>query len=334
MTPQTITFDSAGTTCEAWHFVAEHDGLATAAGRPVVVMGNGLGGTKDSGLEPFARAFAAAGLDVVAFDYRGFGGSAGEPRQRVSLDGQLVDFQAAMQAAAGVPGVDGSRLVLWGISLAGGHVLRAAADRSDVAAVVALVPMVDGLAAAVHATATHTPGQLLRSTFRGIRGRMASKAGRAPVMMPIVARPGEIGALTLPGALEDYLSIAGPTWRNEIFADVTLELGTRKPTAAAAKILAPLLVQIADFDQSAPPQASARAAFKGKAEVRHYPCDHFDAFPGKPFHDSARDHAVAFLTRHLTPAPSSVEKVAPSLVEEVAQQPSRDQTPEVEAADA
>ena len=60
-------------------------------------------------------------------------------------------------------------------------------------------------------------------------------------------------------------------------------------------------MQIADFDQSAPPQASARAAFKGKAEVRHYPCDHFDAFPGKPFHDAARDHAVAFLTRHLTP---------------------------------
>jgi pimeloyl-ACP methyl ester carboxylesterase len=304
---ETITFDAAGTACEAWHFVAEHDGLATAAGRPVVVMAHGLGGTKDSGLEPFARAFAAAGLDVVLFDYRGFGGSAGEPRQVVSLDAQLADYQAAMQAAAGLPGVDGSRLVLWGVSLAGGHVLRAAADRPDVAAVVALVPMVDGLAAARHATATHSAGELLRATARGIRGRVVSKAGRAPVMMPIVAPPGEVGAMTLPGALEDYLLIAGPTWRNEIAADVTLELGTRKPTAAASKIAAPLLVQIADFDQSAPPRASARAAFKGKAEVRHYPCDHFDAFPGKPWHDAARDHAVAFLTRHLTPAKATAD---------------------------
>ena len=47
------------------------------AGRPVVVMAHGLGGTKDSGLEPFAEALAAAGLDVLAFDYRGFGASSG-----------------------------------------------------------------------------------------------------------------------------------------------------------------------------------------------------------------------------------------------------------------
>ncbi|WP_211318804.1 alpha/beta hydrolase [Nocardioides silvaticus] len=296
---ETVTFDAAGTTCEAWHFAAEHDGLASEVGRPVVVMAHGLGGTKDSGLEPFARAFAAAGLEVLLFDYRGFGGSGGEPRQVVSLDGQLEDYEAALQAAADLPGVDPSRLVLWGISLAGGHVLRAAADRDDIAAVVSVVPMVDGLAAALHATASHTPGELLRSTARGIRGRLVSRSGRAPVMMPVVARPGEVGALTLPGALEDYLSIAGPTWRNEIAAEVTLELGTRKPAAAAARVDAPLLVQIADFDQSAPPQAAAKAAFKGRAEVRHYPCDHFDLFPGKPWHDAARDHAVAFLVRHL-----------------------------------
>jgi len=302
MTRETLAFASEGTRCEAWHYVAEHDGLATAAGRPVVVMAHGLGGTKDSGLEPFALAFAEAGLDVLAFDYRGFGGSAGEPRQVVSLDAQVADYRAAMRAAAALPGVDGSRIVLWGVSLAGGHVLRAAADRTDVAAVVSLVPMVDGLAAAAHATATHRPGQLLRATARGIRGRVSSRIGAAPLMMPIVARPGEVGALTLPGALEDYLSIAGPTWRNEIAADVTLELGTRKPRAAAARIGCPLLVQIADFDQSAPPQATAKAAFRGRAEVRHYPGNHFDVFPGKPWHDAARDHAVSFLTRHLARA--------------------------------
>ncbi len=306
-TRQTLTFDSAGTTCEAWHFPAAHDGLATEAGRPVVVMAHGLGGTKDSGLEPFAEAFAAAGLDVLLFDYRGFGASGGEPRQVVSLDGQLEDYRAAMRAAAGLPGVDRSRLVLWGVSLAGGHVLRAAADPlpdAVVAAVVSLVPMVDGLAAARHALATHSAGELLKATALGIRGRIGSRvgsrrAGRAPLMMPLVARPGEVGALTLPGALEDYLSIAGPTWRNEVAADVSLELGTRKPAAAAARITAPLLVQIADFDASAPPYAAAKAAFRGKAEVRHYPCDHFDVFPGKPFHDAAVKHAVRFLTRHL-----------------------------------
>lgn len=326
MNRQILTFDSSGTSCEAWHFTAEHDGLATATGRPVVVMAHGLGGTKDSGLEPFARAFAGAGLDVLLFDYRGFGGSAGEPRQVVSLDGQLADYRSAMRAAAALPGVDPNRIVLWGISLAGGHVLRAAADRPDVAAVVAVVPMVDGLAAAKHALASHSPADMLKATVRGIRGRASSAAGREPVMIPIVARPGEKGALTLPGALEDYRSIAGPTWRNEIRADVTLELGTRKPTAAAAKIKAPLLVQIEDFDASAPPYAAAKAAFKGKAEVRHYPGDHFDVFPGKPHHEAAVKHAVSFLTRHLTPTqlPLVAAPTTP-LAEEVAQQPSRSQ---------
>jgi len=36
------------------------------------------------------------------------------------------------------------------------------------------------------------------------------------------------------------------------------------------------------------------------AEIRHYPCDHFDLFPGKPWHDAAVHHATRFLARRLT----------------------------------
>jgi fermentation-respiration switch protein FrsA (DUF1100 family) len=303
-TPSTITFDSGEASCEGSLFAAVDDRLAGPAGRPVVVLAHGLGGTRDSGLEPF--------------DYRGFGTSAGAPRQRVCLDAQLEDYLAAMRAAAALPGVDPNRLVLWGVSLAGGHVLRAAADRSDVAAVISVVPMVDGLAAGLHAVSSHTPTELLRATGRGVRGRVASRMGRAPVTIPIVARPGEPGAMTLAGALEDYLSIAGPSWVNEIHADVTLELGTRKPAQAASRISAPLLVQIADFDLSAPPHASAKAAFKGRAEVRHYPGDHFDLFAGKPHHDAAVRHAVSFLQRHLGPGSqtSSAGLPQPSVIRE------------------
>ncbi len=109
--PATVRFTSAGVRCSAWFFEATSDALATGAGRPAVVMGHGLAGTKDSGLEPFARAFAAAGLDVLAFDYRGFGESDGTPRQRVRLVDQVADFHAAVDAAARLPGVDraGSR---------------------------------------------------------------------------------------------------------------------------------------------------------------------------------------------------------------------------------
>lgn len=299
-----VEFASAGTRCVGQHFPASNDAFATNAGRPVVVLGHGLAGTVDSGLEPFARAFAAAGLDAFAFDYRGFGNSEGTPRQRVRLADQVADFHAAVEAAKKLPGVDPRRVVLWGVSLAGGHVLQVAAERSDIAAVVAVVPMVDGLAAARHALASHSPGQLLRSTGLGIRSRVRDRAGRAAVMMPVVARPDEAGALTLSGAYEDYLAIAGPSWRNEIQADVGLELGSRAPLKASQRISAPVLVQIADFDRSAPPQAAQKAAVAARAEVRHYPGDHFDLFEGKPWHEPATAHAVSFLRRKVASSAS------------------------------
>jgi len=166
MSHDPITFISGSTPCEAWHFPAANDSLTTAAGRPVVVMAHGLGGTKDSGLESFAEGLTAAGVDVFAFDYRGFGASGGEPRQVVSLAGQLEDYRAAMSAAAALPGVDAQRLVLWGVSLSGGTVLAAAAGRPDVAAVIALTPLVDGIAAARHAMSSHKPGVMARSAAR------------------------------------------------------------------------------------------------------------------------------------------------------------------------
>ena len=247
-----VGFASHGVECSGWHFTAASDALETPAGRPVVVMAHGLAGTMDSGLAPFAEALASAGLDVLAFDYRGFGASQGSPRQTVSMTGQLEDYRAAMAAAARLPGVDPQRLVLWGVSLSGGHVFEAAAGRDDVAAVVALTPLVDGLAAGRHALASHTKTEILRSTVVGVRSRTASAVGRSAVTMPVVGRPGELAALTLDGCYEDYLAIAGPSWRNEIDASVGLELGGHRPAKQAKRLTCPVFVQIADFDRSAP----------------------------------------------------------------------------------
>jgi uncharacterized protein len=85
MTYTDIEFTSQGLRCSAWHFRAESDRLTDEGGRPLVAMAHGVGGTKDSGLAPFAERFAAAGAEVFAFDYRGFGASEGAPRQSISL---------------------------------------------------------------------------------------------------------------------------------------------------------------------------------------------------------------------------------------------------------
>ena len=296
MTPTDVTFQSGDAHCHGWHFAAADDALAGSGGRPVAVMAHGLGGTKDSGLAPFAEGLAAAGLDVLAFDYRGFGASGGEPRQTVSMARQVDDYRAAMAAAKLFPGVDPDRLVLWGVSLAGGHVLEAGAGRDDVAAVVSLTPLVSGAAAGRLALAHHKPSSILRSTLKGLRSRVGS-----PVMVPIVGRPGDVAALTLDGCYEAYTALAGPTWRNEVDAAVGLELGGLKPGRFAKQLTCPLFVQIADFDRSAPPYAAAKAAFQGRAQVRHYPGDHFDVWPGASCFEAVLAHQVAFLRRVFSP---------------------------------
>lgn len=298
----TVRFDSGGTTCVGQFFPAA--GNQDTA--PVVVLGHGFGGTVDSGLIPFAERLSAAGIAAFAFDYRYFGASGGQPRQRISMKDQVADFRAACAVAAGQPGVDPQRVVAWGVSLGGGHVFEVAATMG-VAAAIALTPLVSGPAAALAALPHHRPSTLLRSTATGWRSALAQRLGREPATIPLVGRPGELATLTAEGYYEAYTAMAGPTWRNEIDAQVGVQLGGYRPAAKHAEAIScPMLVQIADFDRGAPPQAAAKAAFAAHAEVRHYPCDHFDVFPGGQWFDHVADHQIAFLTRHLLGATATV----------------------------
>ncbi|MEE2031351.1 alpha/beta hydrolase [Rhodococcus chondri] len=310
-----LTFRSGADEIDAWHFPAVGAAFTVDGRAPVVVMAHGLGGTKDSGLGPFAAQLSDAGLHVLAFDYRGFGASGGNPRQTVDPHRQIADYCAAVADARRLDGTDPDRVVLWGVSLSGGHVFAAAAGDSGVAAVVALTPLVDGIAAGALAVRQYPTASLLRSAATGVRSRLGTLAGQPAVTIPIVGRPGDTAALSLAGYYDDYLALAGPTWRNEIDARIALTLGSYRPGKYASHVSCPVLVQIADFDRSAPPHAAAQAAFRARAEVRHYPCDHFDVWPGKDWFGPAVDHQIAFLARHLvsTPQPRSGPGIAPPL---------------------
>lgn len=296
MTFSEVYFDSAGTRCSGWHFTG-----AGPSGRPVVVMGHGFGGTKDSGLQPFAENFVTAGLDVLAFDYRGFGSSEGQPRQQISIERQIADYRAATTAAKGFDGVDPNRIVLWGSSLSGGHVIRVGAGRDDVVAVIAMTPLTNSLATGRAVMAQYSVLGALRSTANGVRSRIATARGGAPVTMPLVSAPGGPGALALDGAYDSYVSMSGPTWRNEVDASVGLELAKIKTRAAAKALRGKLLVQIADFDRYVPADAVARTAEHGRGQVHRYPCDHFDVWPGHDWFEKASGDQVRFLQRALGP---------------------------------
>lgn len=93
-------------------------------------MAHGLGGVRQMRLDTFAERFSAAGYRCLVFDYRHFGASAGEPRQLLSVRRQLEDWRCAIAYARQLDGVDPERIILWGTSFSGGHVIRIASRDS------------------------------------------------------------------------------------------------------------------------------------------------------------------------------------------------------------
>lgn len=310
-----ISFQSAGVRCAGVHLRGEGDAFATDdAGRPCVVMAHGFAATMDSGLMPFAERFAQAGLDAVVFDYRHFGASDGEPRQLLSIRRQLDDYAAAIAFARTLAQVDPARIVVWGSSFSGGHVVPVAVADGTVAAVISQVPSMDGVATMLNALRKTGPAGMAKLSALALRDLAASLRGRETVMAQAVAAPGGVAFMTTPDSEPGMRAVAGSTWRNEVAARIALTLGTYRPGLQADRLPCPMLVQIADRDSVAPAQAAQDAAWRatGRAEVRTYPIGHFDIYAGAPFERAIADQ-LHFLRRHLGARAGDRQSVGASL---------------------
>lgn len=103
---------------------------ATGRARATVIVFNGNAGNR-SYRAPLAAALSKAGLSVLLFDYRGFGGNAGSP----SEEGLLQDARAARQYVAGRADVDSTRIVYFGESLGTGVAIALALEHLPAAMV-------------------------------------------------------------------------------------------------------------------------------------------------------------------------------------------------------
>jgi hypothetical protein len=99
---------------------------------------------KEMTVSQYATACAENGIVSLAFDYRGFGASDGEPRQHIDPWGQIEDIQTSLSFLETRPEVDPNRLGVWGISWGGSHALIAAAIDPRVMCVISVVPVTDG----------------------------------------------------------------------------------------------------------------------------------------------------------------------------------------------
>ena len=295
-----ITFTSGSDHCSAWHLTAASDAFAGPGGRPCAVMAPGFGGTRDSSLLGYAEGFAAAGIDVLLFDYRGFGASGGSPRQLVSVRRQRQDYHAAVAAARQLPGVDPERIVVWGVSYAGGHVIVVAARDNRVAATISVTPAMDGIPVLIQLARNGGPAHLVRAAGNGLRDAARALTGRAPHLVPMVGEPGSNAIIAKAGGEEAYTAIAGPSWRNELCARTALEAGLNRPIRFASRVSCPLLVQVGTSDSICPPQAGRRAVPKAgaRAELREYPVDHVDVYVGA-WQERALADQLDFLRRYL-----------------------------------
>ncbi|MEG9225524.1 alpha/beta hydrolase [Aeromicrobium sp. Sec7.5] len=310
---QDLTFSSDGVRCAAWHFVARVPADDGSRGRPCVVMAHGFGGTRDTGLLGYAEGLAAAGLDVLLFDYRGFGASGGEPRQLVSYRRQRADYHAAIAAARRLVGVDPDRIILWGTSYSGGHVLPVAVQDRRVAAAISLTPAMDGRAALLAIARHGGVRRLAPLLVHGLRDVARALTSRQPHYLPVVGEPGSVAIITAPGAVAGYTAVAGPTWRNLVGARAALTVAFSRPLRQARRARFPLLVQVGENDAVAPPAAAVEVVRRaaGTAELLSYPVDHFDVYDG-PWQQQALCDQITFLDRHLGRSSSPRERTVHS----------------------
>jgi len=139
MRREDIAFNSQGTEIRGHLYRPDGPGP-----HPTVVMAGGWCYVKELVQPEYARVFAAAGVAALVFDYRGFGESAGEPRQHVDPWAQIEDYRNAISWVETRPDLDSGRIGIWGISYSGGHVLIVAATDPRVRCVVSNIPVVDG----------------------------------------------------------------------------------------------------------------------------------------------------------------------------------------------
>jgi uncharacterized protein len=290
-----VSFTSGDATCAAWLYLPE--GVTSP---PVVILGHGLGATREMRLDAFAERFAAAGIAAFAFTYRHFGDSGGQPRQLLSIKRQLADWDAAIAHVKGRDDVDGDRLAVWGSSFGGGHAITVASRHPELRAAVSQCPFTDGLASA-RVLGPRASLKLLPFVARDLAARAR---GADPVTLPLAGPPGSIALMNAPDALPGYEALVPPgtTFVNAAAARVVPTITAYRPGRAAKNVAMPILFCVSNHDTVTPPEQTLRYARTAPhGEIKTYDAGHFAFYLGEPFEELVADQ-TEFLTRHLAPA--------------------------------
>lgn len=298
MTPQTSSshFLSNGIRCAATLHLPEGSGPF-----PAILMVHGWGGVQDALTVPFYAPFNEVGFAVMTFDYAGWGQSEGAPRNVINPWHRERDVENALQHLCSQTQVDPRRIVLWGTSFGGGHVVKTAARHPELLGAIAQVPMLDGRAA-VKAV---PPLRLVRF---GLSALNDLRPGRKdPVYIPVVAEQGEWASMDRDGAAKamqmgmQALTERGGTdaghYDNRVAARSLLTMGLYRPFKSLKDVKIPLLIVGATRDTVAPfVEERIRALGNPKIQMKTLDANHFEPY-FEPALSLNLGYQLAFLKR-------------------------------------
>jgi pimeloyl-ACP methyl ester carboxylesterase len=288
-----VSFVSGGVACAAWHYPGTNGGC--------VVMTGGFAVTKEPGTDRFAERFNAAGFSVLAFDYRNFGESAGQPRQVARIPGQLDDWRAAIAYAGTLPGVE--RVAIWAFSLPGGYIVQLASEDLGISAAIAQSPNLDGPTVTRKASRYQTPAAALRLVGRAILDHLGALVGRKPRLVALAGPPGTVALLNTPDAQQTDEALDPHNryrdWQQALAARSVFPATLYRPIKYAPNVRCPLLYVVCEDDQSALAAPALKAAAKTPdATVLEVPGGHYAPFLDA--HEQVVEAELDFLSRHLS----------------------------------
>jgi dienelactone hydrolase len=288
--------DGFGDEIEAWVYRPKAEGA-----RPAVVMAHGLAAVKAGGLASFAERFCKEGFTAVAFDYRQWGGSSGEPRDVTSVPRQRRDYRTVIDWAVADPGIDETQIFVWGTSFSGLHAVELAATDGRLRGAICQNPLVDGFAGMTMAP----PTRALRLLAVGVLDRLGALIGRPPRYITAGVAPGEFGVVANAAAFAGLDIIRpkdGTEWHNRVAARSLLGVGAHRPVRKAARIRCPILLVVAEHDTIAPVGPALRLAERApRAELFLSRGGHYGVYQGGEDHDRVLDVEAEFLHRQAAP---------------------------------
>ncbi|HEY7913635.1 MAG TPA: alpha/beta fold hydrolase [Blastocatellia bacterium] len=267
---------------------------------PAIILCHGWGGTRDHLNRAYAPQIASAGFVVLTFDYRGWGDSdsrlvlkekmpkpdekgevtvrAQAIREVVDPFDQVEDITSAINFITGEPGVDSSRIGLWGTSYGGGHVLYVAANDPRVKCIVSQVASMDSGKMAEH------------QSYKGGLKRVQSEE--------IQRARGEAGLSPVPQGVDQFANLRGTPYVSKMIK--------YRPVEFAPKLKIPILIIDAEKEELFNIKEHGALVYE---RVKNNVPARYEVLPGITHYGvyttarkQATDMAIEWYTKHLKSA--------------------------------